>query len=163
MKMASEVAWLPVRCPLLAMLHCRFVSTEPHKELCYEKGSSWDLLKKILQGKKAKRWISVHSSFYSIHCHILKEWRQMFGWTLLSIPPSEWTSSSQRLLRRTGHHNSCTHCTGTKPFRFPLLSRRNPSVSSFFPIQICSGREGERRRARRRKKRRSEWHSVMWA
>lgn len=72
-----------------------------------------------------------------------RRWRQMFGWTLLSIPPSEWASISQRLLRRKCHHSSCTHCTGTKPLRFPLLSRRNPSVSSFFPIQICRRREGE--------------------
>lgn len=141
MKMASEVARLLVRSPLLVMLHwlCAYRTTQ--RVLLWER----QLLRSSKEDpprKKAKLWTDVHSCFYSIRCHVLKEWRQMFGWTLLSIPLPEWTSSSQRWSRRTSHHNSWTHCTGTKPLRFPLLSRKNPSVSSFFPTQICRAREG---------------------
>ncbi|KAA8581509.1 hypothetical protein FQN60_003090, partial [Etheostoma spectabile] len=35
------------------------------------------------------------------------------------------------------------YVTGTKPLFFPLLSRRKPSISSFFPTQICRGGVGE--------------------
>lgn len=39
------------------------------------------------------------------------------------------------------HHISNRHFTGTKPLFFPLVSRRKPSISSFFPTQICRGGE----------------------
>jgi len=41
------------------------------------------------------------------------------------------------------HHISSRFFAGTKPLFFPLLSRRKPSMSSFFPTQICRGRVGE--------------------
>ena len=70
------------------------------------------------------------------------------------------------------HHISSRYFTGTRPRFFPLVSRRKPSMSSFFPTQICRGTEGwggsatgERGRGSRggaRSWRTGEWHSGMW-
>lgn len=52
-----------------------------------------------------------------------------------SITVTKWGSR-----RKQHRHISSRHFTGTRPLFFPLLRRRKPSISSFFPIQICRGR-----------------------